>query len=94
MQNSNVILDTPEMKKQLAQVTEKDFIHGYVNGQRFLSFPLILEKTKFSQVSIDLEDFLTPAEIIDVEVSAREIGEGQAKRFRSVDEFLEELKTH
>ncbi len=38
-------------------------------------------------------DLLTPAEIVDVKESWREIEEGRAKKFRSVNEFLEELKS-
>jgi len=99
MQNSFLILETPRMQRNVAKFVGKDFIYEFVNGQKFVPLPLILEEKEFKQFSVYFAkvpvspDFLTPTEIVDVDVSWREIKEGQAKRFRSVDEFLEELKT-
>jgi len=42
---------------------------------------------------LDGVSLLTSAEISDVEASWKEIEKGQTKKFRSVDEFLEELKS-
>ena len=42
---------------------------------------------------LDDASLLTSTEICDVEASWKEIEKGQAKKFRSVDEFLEELKS-
>src|SRR4030067_614754 len=52
----------------------------------------ISEKTSFRQISIDISDFLTSSEIDDLETSLKEIEEGKAKKFKNVNEFLEELK--
>jgi len=99
MQNSFLILKTPRMRREVTEIVTKDFIHTFVNGQKFVPLPLILEEEEFKRFSIYFAkvpmspDFLTPAEIDDVNISWRQIEEGQAKEFRSVDEFLEELKT-
>jgi len=99
MQDSFLILKTPRMQRKVTKIEVKDFIRKFVNGQKSMPLPLILEEEDFKRFSIYFAkvpmspDFLTPAEIDDVNISWRQIEEGQAKEFRSVDEFLEELKT-
>lgn len=87
------------MEKGFTGFAEKDFRYKFLNGQRFISAPRILKKEKFKHFLIEFAKVicsggsLSPAEIEDVEVSWREIEEGRAKKFRSVNEFLEDLKT-
>ena len=96
MEQPILILKTPKMKKESAELTKRDFAYTFLNGQKYVSLPPILKKREFRLLSIDFTrspDFLTHAEIADVEASWKEIEEGRAKKFKSVDEFLEELKT-
>ena len=92
MMKTILILEQPKMKSQMTKFTVESFRRGYVNGQKFVSLPEILAEYEFESILLDFGDFLTPAEIIDVEESWREIEEGKAKKFESTDEFLEELK--
>lgn len=86
------ILMQPKTKRKWTKFTTEAFIRGYVNGQEFIILPEIREEHDFESIAINIEDFLTSAEIEDVNMSLREIEEGKAKKFESVDKFLEELK--
>lgn len=99
MEKSILVLQSPKMKKKVTEITEPDFTYKFLNGQRFISLPRILQKATFEHVSIDFSkvplssDLLSSAEIEDVEASWTEIEEGKAKKFRSVDDLLAELRT-
>ena len=94
-----LVLETPKMEKVFAGFTKKDFRYKFLNGQRFIASPRISSKEKFTHFLIDFTKaissggFLSPAEIEDVEISWKEIAEGKGKKFRSVEEFLADLKT-
>jgi len=90
--------ESPKTKKGFADFTQTDLRYEFSNGQKFISPLQIVEKGKFRHFLMDFarllpsSDFLTPSEILDVEISWREIEKGKAKRYRTVDEFLAELK--
>jgi hypothetical protein len=63
-----------------------------VDGQKAMLSRCILEESKFEQFAIRVDDLLIAAEIADVEESWKEIREGRAKRFRTIEELLEELR--
>jgi len=80
------------MLSKMTKSLEGEFIYKSVSIQRPMVFEKISEKTSFRQISIDISDFLTSSEIDDLETSLKEIEEGKAKKFKNVNEFLEELK--
>lgn len=107
MQNNNVqnlvfLIQPPKVQKKVTKLGKAPFSYKLMNGQRFISLPKILEKKKFKRFTINFgvtslqilssPDSLTIAEMDDVEASLTEIKEGRAKKFRSVDKFLKELK--
>jgi len=98
MSLSVIVLKIPKMESTYTKLIERDFIYRFVNGQKLFPLPVIFEKEKFKEFSIEFarvpvsSDFLTSTEIIDVEESWKQIDDGKAKKFRSVEEFLEELK--
>ena len=98
MVKSTLVWESPKVKTGFTDFSQDVIRYRFLNGQKFRSLSQILEKAKFSRFSMDFAkvspspDFLTPAEITDVEISWREIEEGKAKKFRTVDEFLAELK--
>lgn len=98
MGNPILVLERQKMEKGFAGFTEKDFRYKFLNGRRFIASPRISTKEKFTHFLIDFTKtissggFLSPAEIEDVEISWREIEEGNGKKFRSVEEFLADLK--
>lgn len=89
MENSLVF--EPIMQKEAVTLDQR-FRYGFVNGQAFISSERVVDQERFELVSIDIQDLLIPVEIIEVEESWREIREGRAKKFRSVDELLRELR--
>ena len=86
------VLRPPKMLSKMTKSLEGEFIYKSVSIQRPMVFEKISEKTSFRQISIDISDFLTSSEIDDLETSLKEIEEGKAKKFKNVNEFLEELK--
>ena len=84
---------SPKIKGVVAIPTEKDFAYGFLNGQSFVKHMYTtLKGAKYKHYLIGFSDFLTPAEVTDVEESWREIQEGQSETFTNVNEFLDELK--
>lgn len=93
MQKFVLVPKSPKMEKGIAIPTEKEFTYGFLNGERFTTrIYATLKRAKYKHYLIGFSDFLTPAEVIDVEESWREIQEGQSETFTNVNEFLDELK--
>jgi hypothetical protein len=101
-QNLTVLLSPPKMQVDLSRVGHKQYRYNLLNGQKFIMLPNMFEKEKFHNFIIDFgvialqvpgsPDYLTLCEADDVEASLEEIKAGKAKKFKSVDAFLKELK--
>lgn len=102
IQNLTVLMSPPKMQGEIARLGKCSYRYELMNGQKFVALPKLLEKKKFRNLVIDFgvialqvpssPDYLTLCEADDVEVSLAEIKAGKAKKFKSVDAFLKELK--
>jgi len=102
VQSLTVLVLPPKMQEKVARVGLEPYRYEVLNGQEFVALPRIFEKRKFRSFVIDFgvtsleipssPDYLTICEADDVEVSLAEIKAGKAKKFKSVDAFLKELK--
>ena len=101
-QNLTLLVPPPKMQAGVAGVSHKPYKYKLLNGQKFIVLPNIFEKEKFHNLIIDFgvialqvpssPDYLTFCETNDVETSLAEIEAGKAKKFKSIDAFLKELK--
>jgi hypothetical protein len=99
--NLRITVQPPKMQK-FSKVGQKPYRYELMNGQKFLTLPKIVDKRVFQHFIIDFgvtslqvpssPDYLTLCETKDIEISIAEIQEGKAKKFKSVEAFLKELK--
>jgi len=93
MQKLVLVSRPPKIKGGIISLVGKDFTYKFLNGQKFIARMFTaLKEEKYTHFLIGVSDFLTPAEVTDVDESWREIEEGQSETFTSVNEFLDELK--
>ena len=102
VQNVTVSIPSSKMQESITKLDQRLYRYEMFNGQKFLTLPKVLEKRQFHRVVIDFglvsfqvpksSDYLTSSEEEDIKVSLAEIKAGKAKKFKSVEAFLKELK--
>ena len=101
-QNFTFLVQNPKTQEKVTELRHGVYRYKLLNGQNFVTLPRIIERKAFHRFLIDFgvtslqvpssPDYLTFCESDDVKVSLAEIKAGRAKKFKSVDAFLKELK--
>ena len=101
-QNFTLLVQNPKTQEKVTELGHEAYRYKLLNGQNFVTMPRILERKVFHRFLINFgvtslqvpssPDYLTFCEADDVKVSLAEIKAGQAKKFKTVDAFLKELK--
>jgi hypothetical protein len=102
VESLTVLLPPPKMQEKVVKLGKEPYKYALLNGQKFIALPSLREEKKFCTLLINFgvtslqipssPDFLSIREANDVEISLAEIKAGKAKKFKSVDAFLKELK--
>jgi hypothetical protein len=102
IESLTILVPPPKMQEKIARLKQEPYRYELSNGQKFVTLPGIFEKREFRKFIIAFgvaslqvpssSDYLTICEADDIEASLAEIKAGKAKKFKSVDAFLKELK--
>jgi len=101
-QNFTLLIQNPKTQEKVTELGHETYLYKLLNGQNFVTLPRIIDKKVFHRFLINFgvtslqvpssPDYLTFCESDDVETSLAEIKAGKAKKFKSVEAFLKELK--